>query len=746
MGRSRARPSGVYEDRATTRRPRRSAIGAPEPCEIARYRAIFERIGHEPSEVGMSGDKVGAFSLFNSTGATAEQLALGYFVEPAGVPSGRVTSRSEIELAARLNRLHQLLYMRGGIRPVNAAIEELAKLVLLRVAADQIKDFAVGKWSLRDLLDPRTVRGLTSVEPLKEAFANVIALPSLAARVPGGASQPVWPLDEPLRISRLDVLAEAIDIISDLDFTAGNGSLDPLGVAFDVFLQGRYDHSGGLGTYLTPTPVTSAMTRIGIALVDPLKDWSGGPVVGDPCCGTGRFVVSILEELQGNPVALANPAMYARFRDEGAMGADQSTSAVAKARVNLLALGVRNPEVFTVDDSITDPSLDRLRGCMKLILTNPPFGEGKYDSPEGIRRTTAFFPGLSGRRRIDPALAFVARCVDLLAEGGVAGIILPDGIADGSALKEAALFAVPKTQISIEAVVSLPTATFGMAGTTAKTTALFIRRGRPKCPRVFVARCDHIGYLKQGGSMIADPDGDDLPAITRLAVKQIASAPASVSTDLLSESPVAAALDRDGLTTIDPGALDPKALRARRDIYLQKGVPLTHFLRPRKARRIKPTRDLPFVSVLHVDDFGVIDWMGVQDYHPSTPGIVANAGDLIISMLNPRKFRASVIPARYRQVECSAEFGVFATTENPYGVLALLQDPRVRAQFAPLGRGTSSSRRRIDFNDVLSILVPKRDRDWFETAGKATENAIDSIAQARQSLAQLYSPGETSAT
>jgi hypothetical protein len=166
-------------------------------------------------------------------------------------------------------------------------------------------------------------------------------------------------------------------------------------------------------------------------------------------------------------------------------------------------------------------------------------------------------------------------------------------------------------------------------------------------------------------------------------------------------------------------------------------------LKPRKARRVKSAPDIPFVSVLHVDDFGVIDWTEAHGYRPSTPGVVASGGDLVISMLNPRKFRAAVIPPRYKEVECSAEFGVFQTTENPYGVLALLQDPRVRAQFAPLGRGTSSSRRRIDFNDVLSIVVPKRDREWFESTGRATQDAIDSIAQARQELAELYSSGNT---
>ena len=40
---------------------------------------------------------------------------------------------AEISLARRFNDLHQLIYTRGGIRPSNAAVEEVAKLALIRL-------------------------------------------------------------------------------------------------------------------------------------------------------------------------------------------------------------------------------------------------------------------------------------------------------------------------------------------------------------------------------------------------------------------------------------------------------------------------------------------------------------------------------------------------------------------------------------------------------------------------------------
>jgi hypothetical protein len=65
-----------------------------------------------------------------------------------------------------------------------------------------------------------------------------------------------------------------------------------------------------------------------------------------------------------------------------------------------------------------------------------------------------------------------------------------------------------------------------------------------------------------------------------------------------------------------------------------------------------------------------------------------------------------VIPEEIPEVLCSSEFGVFATNVDPYVLLVLLNDERVRLQLTPLGRGTSSSRRRIDNEDVAGLVVP----------------------------------------
>ncbi len=630
----------------------------------------------------------------------------------------------ELELSAKLHDLHQLLYMRGGIRPVNAAVDELAKLLLMRLACHRLPELIIAGHKLKDLTDPDFAASESGTEPWKEAFSAVIALDELRGRLPDGSTQPVWPLDEPFRLSRVDVLTEALRVLSHVEFGATtSSSLDPIGVAFDTFLHGKYDHAGGLGTYLTPATVAKTMAEVGFELVDPLSDG----LVGDPCAGTGRFLAAIVakaaERISGEKLTT--------WISENVVGCDQSANSVAMARVNMLSYGAQHPHVFTVEDSITDQHLDEWRGQFRLILTNPPFGDGKYDDAEGIRRTDTLLRASRGRPKIDPAIAFVARCIDLLAEGGVAGIVLPDGVLNGSALQEAL---VPKAALiqaaHVEGVISLPTATFAPAGTVAKTSVLFLRKAGVPSRSVFLARANHVGYVMKSGAAVADPDGDDLP--------EISSAVRSLLSSGVESSPLVAECQRDELRSLDASSVDAAAVLARDHLVHLGGKPFSDLLKPVKAKRSQLRDDIPFVSVLHVDDLGSVVWHEAESYQPTTPGKLASAGDILISLLNPSKFRATVVPERYAVVQVSAEFGVFKATEDAYASLALLQHPSVRAQLAPLGTGTSSSRRRISPEDVLGVVCPPYDSAWLARTGAAIKAALDQRDAAALVLFQSF--------
>ncbi len=630
---------------------------------------------------------------------------------------------AEIDLARRFDQLHQLIYTSGGIRPSNAAVEEVAKLALVRLWSLRNQSTVLGSGSRAGNLFPEG-----SAADFSLAFAEALTSPELAAVDPAGNRHPVWPLDEPFRLIDSAVLGAAARLVADIVDHGRPTVADPLGTAFDALLAGRYDHAGGLGTYLTPSGVARMMAELAADLLADGLGLLDGPGFGDPYCGTGRFLVAMLEVLRTRE----DPVARSLF-DAGLFGADQSTSSVAKARINMLLYGVRRPLVFTVRDSVTDEAVAAYEGRVPVILTNPPFGEGKYDNPAGVAQTAAAIPRLAGKRRIDPSLACLVKAVRLLAPGGVLGIVLPDGVISSRAFADliSGHGGDLGQRVALAANVSLPTATFALSGTVAKTSAVFIRKERP-VRHVALARVEHVGYLRRAGRASVDPAGNELPVIARLIRDGLTGA-GEATLAIQSTDPLVAVAVAGSLQSVDPARLDPVAMEARRWLTEQGGVELRELLSAKKAPHAA-SATAPFVSVLHVDELGTVDWRGARTHTPATPGLLVDEGDLIISLLNPSKPRAAVIPAGAGTIQVSGEFGVFTANCDPHAVLGVLYSERVRAQLSPLGRGTSSSRRRIDVDDVLSLVVPKISSAALADLGRAVREAGALVAEGRERL------------
>lgn len=694
----------------------------------AHHRTPLSRRGRsEPTQAGR--DERRSSRLASALVSTVEvhRAQLSQLEMPLLGSAGNATV-AELALAARFDQLHQLLYVRGGIRPTNAAIEEVGKLLLLRLWLDRQPDAAVEGVALADLF-AGIVPDASVVEVTKQAFVRVLREPEMAVHGLDGSQRSLWPMDEPFRLAEPVVLQAALAIADEV-LSDGARVADPLGTAFDAFLSGRYDHSGGLGTFLTPSSVARMMAEIVLQLLpsDAFRRVRG-PVIADPFCGTGRFLVAAFDAVEERSVE----ADLVGLLNGGLVGADQSTSAISKSGLNLLLYGARQPSVFTVADSMTDSGLDALRGKLWAVLTNPPFGGGKYADEEGIARTRELFPNLRRGGSIDPALAGLARSLHLLRPDGVLGIVLPEGIVNGRQFEEL----LQDSDYHVVASVSLPTVTFALSGTVAKTSAVFIRKS-PRGGRTVLARVEHVGFQKQAGKSVADPEGSEIPSATTHVLLALTAEGADGDVRTFSERPLVASVPTDGLTSVDPARLDPAAVSSRHRLVAAGGVRLGELLSATKRGRAHRAPGDPFISVLHVDALGTVDWGEAYRYEPITPGQQVAAGDVLVSLLNPSKLRAAVVPSSVPGAEASTEFGVFRTEYNPYAILGLLYMPDVKAQLRPLGSGTSSSRRRITPADVLDLIVPALDRVQLDELGARVERLVRTLETSRLTLDGLY--------
>lgn len=661
--------------------------------------------------------------------------------------------------ARRFDDLHELLYRRGGIRPVNAAIDEVCKLLLVRIHSARHPNEQIGGVPLARLMSGSYLTSLGDTAPglMRSAFAVVNAAPEYHAGSDGG----FFLEGDTLRLTDPTVLAQAVDLVASIPVPGEHGEPadallaeeDIAGLAFEVFLRGKYEHGGGLGTYLTPAPVVEAMTSMALDLIPAGRLTATDLLVGDPCCGTARFLIAAMRQVEARQrrQGHADTTLVEQLRQTAFFGADQSDSSLLKARLNFLMYGVESPRLFRVDDSITSPHVQSLVGQFDAILTNPPFGEGKYDRPDGLAAMRSAeletVAGWSRRRghgspvpadRADPAILFWDFNLTLLRPGGVLGIVLPDGALGPSYswLHDALVRGIdgrpPKAELM--AVVSLPRHTFALAGTVAKTSFAILRRLPSDQPRrrVFVAHAEHVGYLQRGGQLLTDHRGDDLASI------------APAFGDSLNDS-----LRPDTRWALLPMSAMDRSIDANgQSGPAEAGRPTLGSIASTRKKRSRSRRpeDAYFLSILHVGSDCLVDWVAASDYSPITPGRECNEGDVLVSCLNPQIPRVTFIPPGAGSGLCSAEFAVLhSDTIDPATLALLVRSDETTAYLAAAGRGTSSSRRRIDAGQLLAAPLPAVTPpldvvDSFRDAISQDRLARESLARVLASLRSAPSP------
>lgn len=501
----------------------------------------------------------------------------------------------------KFNELHERLYPSGGFSSANEAIDEICRLLFMKTHLERYPSYTVralnGK-RLADVLNADNIRrgGAKAVQEVKDAFKELAALPEYVATDLTGAQNTIFPADDYLRLNSPENLAFAVEIFQDIRLIPDPNDKrqvheDLLGWAYDVFLRGKYDGSGGLATYLTPSQVTECMAQMAFHDIRDEELWAGYKgmgnmfsrpefLMGDITCGTGRFLIAALKQVKDRILDTLGKSdeekrwWLSQMKHYSFFGADQAAGSLIKARLNMLLYGDGHAQILQVEDSLVDLNIDRLIGKFDLIMTNPPFGKGKYDASKGenyarglekMRGNKAFYhPEVQGllddpryqcelgyswttdRRKkkelssADPASLFLDRNLQLLKPGGRLLIVLPDGILSNSGDKYIREYIMglkdEKTgeffggKVVVKAVVSLPPQTFGISGTNAKTSFLYIQKKGTyrvglenltvdKQTPIYMAVAEHVGYLMKGNDEKPDPMGNDLKLIADLYTK-----------------------------------------------------------------------------------------------------------------------------------------------------------------------------------------------------------------------------------
>jgi type I restriction enzyme M protein len=206
-----------------------------------------------------------------------------------------------------------------------------------------------------------------------------------------------------------------------------------------------------------------------------------------------------------------------RFATRNLFGIDLNERMTWVAKMNMVMHGDGHGGIFTHNglkdtervQSVLD--IQKNRDGFDIILTNPPFGSKVTDQDILVNYKLG-----SNRKSQLTEVLFLERCIKLLKPTGRMGIVMPDGILTNVSLKYVRDFL--RENASIEAVVSLPFATFVPYGSGVKASLLFLKKKDPLIKEkrdhgILMAVARDIGYDATGKST----DKNDLkPILTKL--------------------------------------------------------------------------------------------------------------------------------------------------------------------------------------------------------------------------------------
>jgi type I restriction enzyme M protein len=465
------------------------------------------------------------------------------------------------ELQREFDDLHERIYAaREPIDGSNDLTAQLCKCIFLKMHLERNPDFRIppsGKL-LEEVFDEGYIRrhGATAVEEIKLAFESAKALPQYCFKDDKGRDFQIFDSRDFIRFNQPETFARIADMLNRHQLTSPEETGledDILGRAFDVMLRAKFESKGGMGIYLTPQQVRDAMVQLAffdILREDPgtitRRDRQTGDLafrVGDPCCGSGGFLVSAMREVRKHVEKLVGLSdhqrkeLLAEIFSRGFEGADNSPNMVLLARINMSLHGDPKARVFEARNSLVDDFF--IPETFDLILTNPPFKKGGIKDEEQADLLESFRSDINGSkpmmsggglamgskpdsngiwkpvRSVDPAVLFIDRCLQLLKPGGRLLIVVPDGILCNSGDRYVREYIMGRKDEStsrfvggkavVRAVISLPQVTFRLSGAGAKTSFIYLQKKRPGDEQgsVFMAVANEVGFdVKQNKEVV----------------------------------------------------------------------------------------------------------------------------------------------------------------------------------------------------------------------------------------------------
>src|SRR5262249_28284600 len=377
-------------------------------------------------------------------------------------------------LRQKVDQLMDILYA-GGVNNPMDSIEQISYLLFLRLLTEKDETFATvdkkykrifsGNWARFSWGNFVTLTGDNLFNAVRDAIEKLHELPGLSetGRLLFNRAT--------LKIYDRPTLRAVVQGIHNLDLAAHDGH-DFKGDMYEYLLS-KLSTSGTNGQFRTPRHIINMI----VALVDPKP----GERICDPACGTAGFLISAFTHILAHHTkasdlkrghvdgSLLKPAQWKFLEEQAFTGFDNDSNMV---KIGVLNLYLHQLEKARIE--LRNPLTTGFGGVypgqrFDVILANPPLS--------GAIQKESVLTDIDLPTR-DTELLFVKWIIDHLADGGKAGIIIPDGVITGNLQANQKLKSLLLEASSLEAVITLPAGVF-QPYARAKTSVLVFEKGKP---------------------------------------------------------------------------------------------------------------------------------------------------------------------------------------------------------------------------------------------------------------------------
>lgn len=475
---------------------------------------------------------VESLSDFPAAGQTLEDL-----IEAGDKAAPRKPANES--LVKTFKRCHDYIYGNEGKK--KTAFWELLNLIFCKLY-DEKQRFAITNTSYRrrfwvGVKEQNTPEGQAAVAARIKAIFEDLKLDSLY--------QDVFDGTEAITLSDrgLAYVASEIAKYSFLDAT-----VDVKGTAYETIVSNTLKQSAG--QFFTPRNVIKCM----VEMLDPDENMR----VLDPACGSGGFIVMVLDHVRRKLTKKLYPDLTGirleakynspevndlvkEYAEKMIFGFDFDPDLKKAARMNMVMAGDGHANIFNInsleypdgqlpDVALVAPavqksiehSLDKhfpfatannnARGKFDMVFTNPPFG-----TKVEVAQSIADMYELERMGNKAPEVLFIEAVYEFLKPGGKAGIVLPDGILGNPNMEETRIWILKHFRLL--ASIDLPVETF-LPQVGVQASLLFLQKKTAEemlVPYdqeeydVFMAIVEKVGKDRRGVPIyMRDDDGAEL--------------------------------------------------------------------------------------------------------------------------------------------------------------------------------------------------------------------------------------------